>query len=172
MDPLAEEFPVWTPYHYVHNNPINLVDPTGMVREVKDDWVHYKGSNGKNQFIYDKGISTVEQVEAKGYNNIQSVSSSIYLNSGTESYMLSENATVTDMTANKTVNTGFNLADGSYIGGNNILKSSAEEAITRGVLFYLGSKLRKVGSSQLENRMNEGLIDAFDKTYIMQEIRK
>ena len=30
VDPLAEEFPAWTPYHYVHNNPINMTDPTGM----------------------------------------------------------------------------------------------------------------------------------------------
>ncbi|EHQ40953.1 hypothetical protein [Myroides odoratus] len=35
VDPLAEQFPTWTPYHYVHNNPINLVDPTGMKGE---DW--------------------------------------------------------------------------------------------------------------------------------------
>lgn len=36
-----EDFPGWTPYHYVHNNPINLVDPTGMSAEDstgKDDW--------------------------------------------------------------------------------------------------------------------------------------
>jgi RHS repeat-associated protein len=29
-DPLTKDFPSWTPYHYVHNNPISLVDPTGM----------------------------------------------------------------------------------------------------------------------------------------------
>lgn len=30
VDPIAEEFPSWTLYHYVHNNPILLIDPTGM----------------------------------------------------------------------------------------------------------------------------------------------
>ena len=30
IDPLADQFPAWNPYHYVHNNPLNLTDPTGM----------------------------------------------------------------------------------------------------------------------------------------------
>ena len=29
VDPLASEFAIWTPYHYVHNNPILLIDPDG-----------------------------------------------------------------------------------------------------------------------------------------------
>lgn len=33
VDPLAEQFMGWTPYHYVHQNPINLIDPTGMSAE-------------------------------------------------------------------------------------------------------------------------------------------
>jgi len=30
VEPLARDFPSYTPYHYVHNSPVNLVDPTGM----------------------------------------------------------------------------------------------------------------------------------------------
>jgi len=30
VDPLADQYSGWTPYHYVHNNPINLIDPMGL----------------------------------------------------------------------------------------------------------------------------------------------
>lgn len=30
MDPLADDFADWNPYHYVHNNPMIMTDPTGM----------------------------------------------------------------------------------------------------------------------------------------------
>jgi RHS repeat-associated protein len=33
IDPLDFKFPDKTPFHYVSNNPINLIDPTGMEEE-------------------------------------------------------------------------------------------------------------------------------------------
>jgi|688.fasta_scaffold02656_6 RHS repeat-associated protein len=33
VDPLAEKYPNWNPYNYVMQNPINLIDPTGMEAE-------------------------------------------------------------------------------------------------------------------------------------------
>ena len=62
VDPLAEEFPSWTPYHYVHSNPINMVDPTGMAAEhidvTKNEDGTYKivggqANSDKNIYIVD-----------------------------------------------------------------------------------------------------------------------
>ncbi|MFV0555448.1 MAG: RHS repeat domain-containing protein [Mangrovibacterium sp.] len=37
VDPLTEEYPSWSPYHYCHNNPISLIDPTGMAATKYED---------------------------------------------------------------------------------------------------------------------------------------
>ncbi|WP_372472497.1 SpvB/TcaC N-terminal domain-containing protein [Capnocytophaga sp. ARDL2] len=54
VDPLAEEFVGWTPYHYVHQNPINLIDPTGMSAENGDGkgngWLSKIWNRVKNTF--------------------------------------------------------------------------------------------------------------------------
>ena len=42
VDPLAEQYIGWTPYHYVHQNPINLIDHTGMAAI---DWEPDKNGN-------------------------------------------------------------------------------------------------------------------------------
>jgi len=52
-DPLAEEFPSWNPYHYVHNNPINMIDPTGLAAE----WVPTVKEDGSTAYIAEAGDS-------------------------------------------------------------------------------------------------------------------
>jgi hypothetical protein len=49
VDPLAEEFPAWSPYNYTMNNPINLIDPDG--REVAKPPL--KGTREFNSFVKD-----------------------------------------------------------------------------------------------------------------------
>lgn len=45
VDPLAEDYPGWSPYAYVFDNPLRFTDPTGMS---KKDWVY----NSKTNSIY------------------------------------------------------------------------------------------------------------------------
>ena len=53
VDPLADKYPAWSPYNYVLNNPLVLIDPTGMEpcceelkQLAKDGYSWYKGYLG------------------------------------------------------------------------------------------------------------------------------
>jgi hypothetical protein len=71
VDPLAEQAPNWTPYHYVHNNPMNLVDPTGMSAEETDkksSWFSRAWSSVKSLFSSTpKAEVSVGSPEFQGY---------------------------------------------------------------------------------------------------------
>jgi len=52
------DYPNYTPYHYVHQNPVNLIDPTGMAAEgIETHFVNEKGEtiantdDGSNEVI-------------------------------------------------------------------------------------------------------------------------
>ena len=59
VDPLAHEFSSWTPYHFVHNNPLNLIDPTGMSAIGPGDPDNEFGDDvyvGPEAVVYPKGF--------------------------------------------------------------------------------------------------------------------
>ena len=52
-DPLSDEFPEWSPYTTMNDNPINFIDPTGMASE----WVPTVSDAGEISYIAEKGDS-------------------------------------------------------------------------------------------------------------------
>jgi len=72
VDPLAEEFVGWTPYHYVHQNPINLIDPTGMSAEGLDhdppEGQNPRKSEGRPEGMSEReALSHIVEVDGKKY---------------------------------------------------------------------------------------------------------
>ena len=56
VDPLAEKFPNWNPYNYTMQNPINLIDPTGMEPEEGGSGPGPKIRAFFNKILFGKGV--------------------------------------------------------------------------------------------------------------------
>jgi len=60
VDPLAEMFPNWNPYNYVMQNPLNLIDPTGMSPEGGE------GGGGGDSNTYSNKTNELDEVVVIG----------------------------------------------------------------------------------------------------------
>ena len=60
VDPLAGDYPEWSSYHYVHNNPLRYTDPTGMSA---DDIIDIDLDNKKITITEAKGDDVVRIIE-------------------------------------------------------------------------------------------------------------
>lgn len=109
VDPLAEKYPSWTPYHYVHNNPINLVDPTGMEA---DGW----GKRG-NTWEYKEEI-TADNYESLGYDKYMGSGNVYSVTNGTAdgryNFSLNANGSVSSQDGTQ-INFSFNTEGGTTI---------------------------------------------------------
>jgi len=61
VDPMLEKYPSWSSYNYTLNNPINLVDPTGMEADDPPGWYKYG-----NSYIYDSRINSQDNLNSHG----------------------------------------------------------------------------------------------------------
>src|SRR5690554_6494590 len=61
-DPLAEEFPEWSPYNFTYNNPMRYIDPTGLAPED----IFQVDQKGKITQIEAEGEDVLVVVDKKG----------------------------------------------------------------------------------------------------------
>lgn len=112
-----------TPYQYVTNNPVNMVDPTGMEGQ---GWIESYTNDGQAMLTYDAEVNTKEQAITKGYKNVSTVSESLYYEgvgvNNAESYNLNKDGTVYNNDTKSIMDVGFKpirTGDGTYIAENN-----------------------------------------------------
>jgi RHS repeat-associated protein len=73
VDPLADEYPGWSPYNYVLNNPLKFIDPTGLCPEeanggwcIDDFGFENQGLSGR---IMNYILSTNPEIGGENFNS-------------------------------------------------------------------------------------------------------
>jgi RHS repeat-associated protein len=119
-DPLAEKFAGVSPYCYVMNNPLNLIDPTGMA---PTDW-YRNNTTGNVQWF--NGSSN-----RSGYTNL---GTSTNLVAGTGGLQLNSNGTATDMNSGRKYGPNRTIVSNSST-GETVKTGTVSDSTPTGMFF-------------------------------------
>ncbi len=110
-DPLSDEFPEWSPYTAMNDNPINYIDPTGMASE----WIPDVADDGTISYIAEAGDSAQSMSDQFGID-------------------LSAAEAITDSKGSNVIDTGKSVSGEKVasVTGNEILKlDTTDSSVTQ-----------------------------------------
>lgn len=119
MDPKAEDFQAWTPYHYVHNNPIKLTDPDGQAAD------YYQSEDGRD-LVWKEG--NAKEITLNG-EKFQNIGKSISVSTGDGFYInkyQNANVSKTESPVDALTSILDNGRTGEFIGKNSPLSTESK----------------------------------------------
>ena len=111
VNPLERSFSSYTPYHYVHNNPINLIDPTGMSADTA--WVPTRDWNENDADNYAAFVNAeVKSMQDSGEeSDCADLACSLFIRYASSEGLEVEFTTTTGGTLNSTTDSSTNPED-------------------------------------------------------------
>lgn len=131
------DYPNYTPYHYVHNNPIMLTDPTGMSAEPPTDFVDI--NSGKITTI-DDGIDQTIALDGSSISTMQEI---FNLDKGAYSDKLSE-------LSNSDLNLGMNRSEFMFFAESLYAESSGGFGESLGIVNVLENRAANQGNTVMD----------------------
>ena len=129
VDPLGSQRPGLSPYQYCQNNPLALIDHTGML----DDWYE----NEDHEVVYDKDVHSQDDLDKKGIKGTYEGTEGYVVDSKTNQVVIRYNADGTISRTENVIDPYMSSDDGrSNLSKANMIVSAAstEKNIINGIV--------------------------------------